>query len=101
MSCKLFWILLVLTSLVALGITEWDVQAQEKTSPSSFDVPPKEIPGPVSVMLNCKHADTKTGVVSGCTEEHYPSTFECEDKSRFLLMSEDGKLHCLNLSSLQ
>jgi len=53
--------------------------------PKPFDVPPKQWDDPYRVEINSDPPST--------TEHH----IACEDKSRFLLQSEDGKWHCLAL----
>ena len=48
-----------------------------------FDVPP-----------------TQDGISRQRSERNMADHYQCEDTSRFLLMSEDGKWHCLRLAAL-
>ena len=82
--------------------------------PAPFDVPPKVInkwtpPLPENwdghetyENLSCKLQGAYDTTDKMCIDgKVYKSTISrtCEDKSRFLLMSEDNKWHCLNLGA--
>lgn len=69
-----------------------------KTIPVSewFDVPPKEWDERQATGIMDCHATNPPGNLAEC-KPYYETVHRrsCEDKSRFLLMSEDGVWHCL------
>jgi len=67
----------------------------EAYRPPPFDVPPKEWDGP-ELDWGCQPSEESTVCMDTRIARHHRA---CEDKSRFLLMSEDGKWHCLALTA--
>jgi hypothetical protein len=73
-------------------------RAEQQVPP--FDVPPVVTKGPDShFVTSC--AKDKEGNEGPCFSDYRELTthIACADKSRFLLQSEDGKYHCLALTS--
>jgi hypothetical protein len=70
-------------------------------SETPFDVPPVETDGPdTNADINqnaCSGDVTWDGQSQWCEKKVHHRA--CADKSRFLLMSEDGKWHCLALGA--
>jgi hypothetical protein len=65
-------------------------------TPEPFDVPPVETKA-IFGYSNCKSVPGENYVVD-CKLNYYTTGMACTDKSRFLLMSEDGIWHCLKLN---
>jgi len=78
------WILAVTLFVFSLALV---TRSQQKAS-RPFDVQPKQWDDPYRVEINSDPPPT--------TEHH----IACEDKSRFLLQSEDGKWHCLDFNGI-
>ena len=74
---------------------EWFLEPFKTEPTPPFDVPPVE----KKFIQGYKDCEVVPGTynMAHCKPIYGNSDFVCADKSRFLLMSEDGKPHCLAL----
>lgn len=104
---KYFWFaqFFVASSLAGLLLSGCgNVSAQEEQwkpglGATLFDLAPKESDGPETTYKSYKDAwDCGYSKTPSACEKVPVHHVACEDKSRFLLQSEDGKWHCLKLT---
>ena len=83
---------LLFAVLAVAALCAFVVRASQSSRVAGYtpDIAPKEWDGPEQVWAPCK-----TGVICSGDTVMLLHHIACEDKSRFLLQSEDNKWHCL------